>query len=245
MMKKYIKNATKDILGFLYYNSYLKYIQKPGNRVLTYHAFGSKLSHDTYGMSIKLNDFDDQLKFYKDNYNIINIQQYKNHGDDTLSITIDDGYKDNLEAVNILCKHDLPFTLYVTANTLDTRDYLSSSDIRSLSNLNNCEIASHSYDHIRLGTLDNQKILYQLTESKKVIEDIIGYSINGISYPSGSYNDYVVSTLASLGYEYAACSIKGKNDKDTNRFLLRRSEVIRSDTLPSITKKINGYYDFY
>ena len=67
----------------------------------------------------------------------------------------------------------------------------------------------------------------------------------GISYPYGSYNEYVLSVLETIGYDYAACSIKGKNTKETSNYLLRRSEVVQSDSLSTITNKINGYYDFY
>jgi hypothetical protein len=62
-MKKYFKNKLKDTLGFLYYNSYLKYFQNIGNRALIYHAFGSKLKHDTYGMSVDIHKFEEQIKF--------------------------------------------------------------------------------------------------------------------------------------------------------------------------------------
>ena len=54
-----------------------------------------------------------------------------------------------------------------------------------------------------------------------------------------------MSVLKSIGYEYASSSIKGKNTKETNKYLLRRSEIIKSDSLSTITKKINGYYDYY
>ena len=162
-----------------------------------------------------------------------------------MSITIDDGYKDNLDAIEILNKYNIPFTLYITTSTLDTEGYLSTEDIKSLSCLNNCEIGSHSFNHVRLNTISNEKIFYQLSESKKVIERIIGNKISGISYPHGSYNQYVLSILKSLGYDYAASSIKGKNIDSTNKYLLKRSEIIKSDSLKTITKKINGYYDYY
>ena len=245
IIKKLFKNTVKETLGFIYYNSYARYAQRSGNRALIYHAFGTKFKHDTYGFSIDIPKFKEHIKYYLDNFEIIPINKYMSHNTDTLSITIDDGYKDNLDAVEILNKYNVPFTLYVTSNTLDTEGYLSAEDIKSLSSLTNCEIGSHSYDHIRLDTISNDKILYQLSESKKMLEGIIGNKISGISYPHGSYNEYTLSVLKSIGYEYASSSIKGKNTKETNKYLLRRSEIIRSDSLSTIAKKINGYYDYY
>ena len=93
--------------------------------------------------------------------------------------------------------------------------------------------------------LSNDEILYQLSESKRLLEDITESRISGISYPHGSYNDYALSILNSIGYKYAASSIKGKNTIKTNKYLLKRSEIIRADSLFTISKKINGYYDYY
>lgn len=245
IIKKILKNTVKETLGFLYYNSYLRYAKTHGNRALIYHAFGTKFKHDTYGFSIDLPSFEEHIKYYLDNYKIININEYMNYNIDTISITIDDGYKDNLDAVEVLNKYNIPFTLYVTSSTLDTKDYLSSDDIKSLSYLDNCEIGSHSHNHVKLGVLSNDEILYQLSESKRLLEDITESRISGISYPHGSYNDYALSILNSIGYKYAASSIKGKNTIKTNKYLLKRSEIIRADSLFTISKKINGYYDYY
>ena len=81
-IKKLLKNTIKETLGFFYYNLYRKFTQTPGNRALIYHAFGSKYKHDTYGFSIDVAQFKEHIKFYTDNYNIINtsvltIHKYK------------------------------------------------------------------------------------------------------------------------------------------------------------------------
>ena len=52
-MKKYLKNTAKRIIGSIYYACYKKY-QSVGNRALIYHAFGSKLKNDTFGISIDI-----------------------------------------------------------------------------------------------------------------------------------------------------------------------------------------------
>ena len=52
--KNNIKQIVKKGLGFLYYYAYKKYLINFGNRCLIYHAFGSKIKHDTYGISINI-----------------------------------------------------------------------------------------------------------------------------------------------------------------------------------------------
>ena len=70
-------------------------------------------------------------------------------------------------------KYNIPFTLYVTLNTLDTEGYLSAEDIKSLSSLTNCEIGSHSYDHVKLDTISND---YN-TEFRFLIKHYLNYVI--------------------------------------------------------------------
>ena len=245
MIKKAIKNVARELLGFIYFNFYRKNFPIIGNRALLYHAFGTKLKHDTYGISMELSKFKEQINFYSDNYNIINIRDYYLADNESLAITIDDGYKDNLDAIEILDKKNIPFTLYVTTNSIGKNNYLSENDIFSISNLGISTIGSHGCSHSRLSTLTNEKINTELKESKKVLEKITQTQIDTLSYPHGSYNNFVIDAAKKIGYKYAASSNKGINSRTTDNYLLRRSEIIQSDTINMIMKKINGYYDYY
>ena len=62
-MKFFGKQIIKDALGFAYFNFYKKF-KKKGNRALIYHAFGSKLDHDTYGISIDMKSFISHIDYY-------------------------------------------------------------------------------------------------------------------------------------------------------------------------------------
>ena len=102
------KKIIKNIVGEIYYNGYYKYIKPKGNRILIYHAFGSKLKHDSYGISINPKLFEEHLKFLKNNYKLLplNHDTLDNKLDiDSVTITIDDGYKDNLVAVELMEKY--------------------------------------------------------------------------------------------------------------------------------------------
>lgn len=58
------KRGGKAIIGEIYYNGYYRY-KTTKNRILIYHAFGSKLKHDSYGISINPKKFEEHLKFLK------------------------------------------------------------------------------------------------------------------------------------------------------------------------------------
>ena len=147
----YIKNIIRDSLGFANYHLYKRFLKK-GSRVLIYHAFGSKLRHDTYGISINLNDFERHLKYLSDNYPIKDINNFI-EGETTISLTIDDGYKCTLDAVNLLAKYNLPFSLFITTDFINKQDYLSDKDLIDVANMRISHIGSHCKSHMKLAGL--------------------------------------------------------------------------------------------
>ena len=86
----------------------------------------------------------------------------------------------------------------------------------------------------------NQIVLDLIT--KKVEQSPQGYVLDGWPRYMQQVEDMEKN---EIGYDYAASSIKGKNTTKTNKYLLKRSEIIKSDSLSTIIKKINGYYDYY
>ncbi len=238
-----IKSVIRDFVGFIYYNGYKRFMSY-GNRCLIYHAFGSKLNHDTYGISINIDKFESHIRHLSTNYNIVNINDVTSN-DLRVSISIDDGYKDTLDAVNILVKYDIPFTLFITAKNLNKKMYLSNRDLNDISLIKNAKIGTHGLSHSKLGTLSYKEQYHELSLSKKILEDLISKDVNLVSYPHGSYNNDTLSIIDKIGYKYAACSKKGFNSINTNKYLLHRSEIIASDEVINLTSKIKGYYDYY
>ena len=237
------KKLVKDTLGSLYYALYKKYKIK-GNRALIYHAFGLNLSHDTYGISINMNDFKKHILFIKNNYKICHIN--KCFTDElSVSITIDDGYKDSLDAVDYLNELKIPFSLYISTDFIGKKNYLNERDIYNISSIDTCILGSHGSSHKRLGELTREQQITELSDSKKELEKITQSKILSLSYPHGSFNNDTVNIARDLGYEWASTSIKGFNTKHTHKYKYKRIEIIASDTIDCLTKKIDGYYDYY
>ncbi len=83
---------------------------------LVYHRV-NKGCNDIYGMSVPVKLFEEQMRCLKNNYRIIRFEdEFFNDDDDTVSITFDDGYRDNyLYAFPVLEKLEIPFTVFVTS----------------------------------------------------------------------------------------------------------------------------------
>ena len=241
-----IKAIVKAIIGEVYYNFYYRYIKLKGNRVLIYHAFGSKLKHDSYGISIEPKLFEDHLIFLKDNYTLLPLCQdtFNNKLNiNSVSITIDDGYKDNLIAVKLLEKYNIPYTIYISTGFIGKKQYLSKSDIKQISKSPLCTLGTHSIGHVHLSSIDKSKQYQELSESKQMLEDIIGEEVVDFSYPYGDYNDSAKEMADSL-YSLISKSHIGINTLKNDKKMIKRIEVIASDTVNSLKRKVDGYYDF-
>ena len=101
----------------------LKLLKRIRNRiqVLLYHRVANVTS-DPQMLCVTPDNFNNQMKFLKKNYNIISLssvnQYLKNHKipRNSIAITFDDGYQDNLiNAIPILEEYNIPATFFVTS----------------------------------------------------------------------------------------------------------------------------------
>tara|TARA_Y100000816_G_C25902953_1_gene471011 strand:- start:9 stop:728 length:720 start_codon:yes stop_codon:yes gene_type:complete len=238
-----IKNIVKDIIATIYYNSFKRFSNCIGNRTLIYHAFGMNLSHDTYGISMPLDKFREHMLFIKDNYEVKPfLESYSKNL--SISVTIDDGYKDTMYAADILNKLNIPFTLFISTDNIGLKDYLAEKDIRDLSDLSICEIGSHGKTHTKLGKLSIKDQDDEVRSSKNILERITNQTIESISLPHGSYNNNTFDVIRNNNYKRIATSIKGFNRSPSNT-IIKRSEIIRHDNINHLVKKLKGYYDYY
>lgn len=100
--------------------------------VLAYHRVSAPLGPDypfLNGMvSATPEDFDEQLRFVKERFNVINFQVFSDSlssgeriPEKPLIITFDDGYADNYDvAFQLLKRHGLTATMYVTTGFIDS-----------------------------------------------------------------------------------------------------------------------------
>ena len=74
-------------------------------------------------------------------------------------------------------------------------------EVKQLSNIDGCTIGSHCIDHICCHEKQNNDIIVsQFKESKKIIEEKIGKSCNFIAFLNGDYTDFAKKSALKLGY---------------------------------------------
>ena len=171
-------------------------------------------------------------------------------------ITFDDGYLDNyVHAWPLLRTYRFPATIFVSPGLIGTdrqvpaerrgaapAKLLSWAQLKEMSE-DGITVGSHSMTHPRLTRIPLTQVREEVTDSKKILEEKLGRSVEWFCYPGGAFSEEVVRLVQLAGYR-GACSVRpGPNSDRTNRFALRRTEISADDNPWTFKKKMAGAYD--
>lgn len=151
-------------------------------------------------------------------------------------VTFDDGYRDNLiNALPVLKKEQVPFTVYVTTGFVDNKQPmwwypnerlgLSREELLALAAEPLCSIGVHTITHAKLDELGVEKQYHEIMESKRELESLIGASMKHFSYPHGACNDDTVAIVKKCGFCTALLAWGGTVRRGANPLLLPRIEL--------------------
>ena len=102
-----------------------------------------------------------------------------------LAITFDDGYEDNLDAVEALVDRGLPSTVYVDLRRSGCPKSAPPSQLARLAGIPGVEIGAHAVRHRRLDELEEHELADEVSVSKVQLEELTGKPIRSFSYPTG------------------------------------------------------------
>lgn len=100
---------------------------------------------------------------------------------------------------------------------------LSWDNVREMSDL--VEMSNHTMNHRLLDELDAAEVEYEITASKKCIEEVTGKPCQGLAYPGGAYTPEVVEIAKQHGIEHAVTTYFSNNSHNTNLLALDRKDV--------------------
>ncbi len=221
-----------------------------GFRVLLYHAVGSQVAHDTYGMSVAPELFERQMAALVDcsAFRLVGCQEgLSSNANVRVAVTFDDGYRDNLlMAAPRLVSRAIPFSVFVVPAYVMSGDatYLTPAELKVLSAMPGCSIGAHGMTHRRLTTLDDQALMSELKDSRAWLEDTISQQVTMVAYPHGAVDQRVRDAAAQAGYTVGCCSYPGINDSHRDPLLLCRTEIVGADTMRVFSQKLEGAWDW-
>ena len=224
----------------------------PNYRILMYHSVGGKVINDRKNIfSITPKLFEQHINFLAESKAMAVVDLDSNHlkaEKDSLTITFDDGYKDNLfKAAPILEKYDFPYTVFVSTGFVksNAKYFLSVEELRELSQLPNATIGSHSVNHPSLVDCSDTELTNELVSSKHFLEDATGKAVKTFAYPFGAVDKRVRDAVEKVGYLIGTTSYMHTNYSTQDQLMLSRTSILGVDSVRTFSQKIRGDWDWY
>jgi peptidoglycan/xylan/chitin deacetylase (PgdA/CDA1 family) len=166
-------------------------------------------------------------------------------------ITFDDGYRDCVvHALPVLRDLGLSAVMFLVAGLVGRTSkwlvedrgveeipLLHWSDAERLRGAS-VQCGSHALTHTRLPALSPSACRYELEESRRLLGDRLGYTVEHVSFPHGAYDAVTQEAARNAGYR-SACSVRrGLSAPDDDLFALHRVPINGHDTLSDFICKL-------
>lgn len=161
-------------------------------------------------------------------------------------VTFDDGYLSTYRmGYPVLKQLGLKAVVFVPPHPDDyTRDkikgvddFVSAEQMREMAE-NGVAIQSHTMTHCVLAELDAATAMHELTESRKLLHEFTGRSVEHIAIPRSGYSRRVKRQVAEAGYKTACCNRKGTANGLTDLLALPRIVIERDMTVADFARAL-------
>lgn len=156
-----------------------------------------------------------------------------------VALTFDDGFRDNLTvALPLLEKYRMPMTIFVTAGFLGRDGYLSTDELRELSQHKLITVGAHGLWHRHFNQLSPVDARFELVESRRLLADITGKHVDLLAWPYGECTPELERLSEETGYRASWSVWKGTNARHSRW----RVPLGRKDNLARFVLKSSGFY---
>ena len=149
-------------------------------------------------------------------------------------LTFDDGYRDvYTAALPILRAHHFRGVSYVVSGFLNSPNYITTEMLQEMDALG-IEIGAHTVSHADLTRISAASLHREVFDSKAVLEALVGHPVVDFCYPSGRFNDAVMSAVQAAGFETATTTQPGVAHSARDRFTWSRVRVSGGESLEQL-----------
>ena len=216
--------------------------------VLMYHKISTDPADEPNNTLISLSRFEEHMNYLaKNGYTTIDLGELKEFMEGRMSlpektvvITFDDGWRSVLNALPILKKQRFKATFFFVLEYLENTypGFLSWSEISEITSHRDFDIGCHSHTHPWMDRnnlvswIDGKNkdrsmkdVLAEITGPKKVMEEKLLRPILYYSWPSGLYNDKLLSIARDAGYIATVTTDEGMNRPGMDPMKIRRYNI--------------------
>jgi peptidoglycan/xylan/chitin deacetylase (PgdA/CDA1 family) len=144
-------------------------------------------------------------------------------------LSFDDGHASNATRVTpALAERGQRGTFFITAGRIGRDESFVNWDQLLAMDEAGMEIGSHTLTHPFPSALKPQTLAHELRESKRILEDGLGTSVDYVSSPSGYDSRHFARLAREAGYRAALQGRLQPNERSTDRFALGRFVLKRA-----------------
>lgn len=211
------------------------HVNPPPLTVLAYHS----ISDDSTIVDIHPSEFKKQIDILRASCEFISpddvieyIQNEKKFSKPAVALTFDDGYKDLMTYVMpYLSQYSIPASVFVLSQPQNAnrqelankKPLMSIEDIQILKR-NGWTIGCHSATHPNFAD-KNLNVQKEIIDSKKQLEQVLGFAVKYFVYPKGIYSNKIVQVVEKAGFSAAFAFEPGNISTHTNIFAIPRMPV--------------------
>ncbi|MBU0549250.1 MAG: polysaccharide deacetylase family protein [Candidatus Omnitrophica bacterium] len=219
--------------------------------ILMYHNIDAGIARGNT-ISVSPEIFLQQMAFIKSrNYKVVSLNELcgmikkgERLPGNLVVITFDDGYKDNLAAVNVLRKLKLPATIFIVLDWVGKEGYLTKQDLNWIIHNSPVSLGSHTLSHFYLPELSADKQREEVIASRKKAREEFGIDLSFLAYPVGGFTPEVLRAAEDAGYECACTTNRGIMRKP-DIYALRRIKITNHDLGIRLWGKLSGFYNLF
>jgi len=140
-----------------------------------------------------------------------------------IALTFDDGYRDfYTDAYPLLKKYQVKATVYLVAGWTGYPNNMTEDQIKEIVADGLIEFGAHTVHHAWLAGIPLQPLVFEVMESKKMLEELTGTSVTSFAYPYGAFDVAAIEAVHQAGFTSAVSTVPGIDQKQIHRYFFYR-----------------------
>lgn len=141
----------------------------------------------------------------------------------TVVLTFDDGYMDfYTDVFPILKKENVKAVEYVITDFLNRPNFMFTSQVRDIAKSPLVEVGDHTINHVWLKGMARSQADYEVSQSKKDLENIIKAPVLSFAYPFGAFDEQAIDIVKNAGFTNAVSTVPGIEHTNNSEYFLYR-----------------------